>query len=187
MKQEWNKFEAWLDTNFNEAFKDLNNPISDQQLSSLESALSVCLPEDFVHFLKIHNGQSGDSGWIIDGSELLSSERIIDEWNVWNDLLKGGEFQGADENRDNGVKNDWWNPKWIPFTYDGGGNHLCIDLDPAENGSFGQVITMWHDDSEREIKGKSFEDWFSQYVKDIENGKYVYSDDYEAIVNVDDI
>ena len=27
----------------------------------------------------------------------------------------------------------------------------------------------------------------SQYVQDIENGKYVYSDDYEAIVNANDV
>jgi len=137
--------------------------------------------------LKIHNGQKGNAGWIIDGAELLSVERIIDEWTVWNDLLVSGDFSGCDEERSNGVKNDWWNPKWIPFTYDGAGNHLCLDLDPAATGHYGQVITMWHDDAERDIKARSFNEWFTQYVKDVEQGQYVYHDDYEAIVNVNDI
>jgi cell wall assembly regulator SMI1 len=187
MNEIWHRFESWLNANFKEAFHDLNKPISKEQISLLEKTLSIKLPEEFVYFLKLHNGQAGDSGWIIDGSELLSSERIIDEWTVWNDLLKGGDFDDCMEERDNGVKSDWWNSKWIPFTYDGSGNHLCIDLDPAVNGTYGQIITMWHDDGEREVKAKSFMEWFSQYVQDIENGKYVYSDDYEAIVNANDV
>ena len=186
MIEEWNKFESWLKKNFNEAYGDLNDPATDEQIKALEDTLSVKLPEDFVQFLKVHNGQAGKSGWIIDGSELLSAERIIDEWNVWNGLLEGGDFEENFEERDNGVKGDWWNAKWVPFTYDGAGNHLCLDLDPSDTGIFGQVITMWHDDFEREIKGESFKEWFKQYVQDIENGKYVYSDDYEAIVNAKD-
>lgn len=187
MNDLWSRFETWLNENFTEAFNDLNNPVSEEQVNILEKTLSIKLPEEFICYLKKHNGQAGDSGWIIDGSELLSSERIADEWAVWNDLLKGGDFDDCIEERDNGVKPDWWNTKWIPFTYDGSGNHLCIDLDPAESGTYGQIITMWHDDGEREVKAKSFYEWFSQYVQDIENGKYVYHDDYEAIVNVNDI
>jgi len=187
MNEVWSRFEAWLNKNFAEAVNDLNKPISEDQISLLEKALSIGLPEEFISFLKHHNGQAGNSGWIIDGSELLSSERIVDEWTVWNGLLQGGEFNDYKEERDNGVKSDWWNPKWIPFTYDGSGNHLCIDLDPAESGTYGQIITMWHDDGEREVKAKSFSEWFTQYVQDIENGVYVYHDDYNAIVNVNDI
>ena len=65
--------------NFAEAVNDLNKPISEDQISLLEKALSIGLPEEFISFLKHHNGQAGNSGWIIDGSELLSSERIVDE------------------------------------------------------------------------------------------------------------
>jgi len=185
MKEAWNKFEVWLKSNFSAAYQDLNDPIKESEIAALEAITSIKLPEEFISFLKVHNGQSGDSGWIIGGSELLSSERIIEEWTVWNDLLQSGNFKGYEEDRSNGVKSDWWNPKWIPFTYDGGGNHLCIDLDPSENGTHGQVITMWHDDGEREVKAKSFGAWFSQYVQDVESGKYVYLD--EAIVDIDDV
>ncbi|MFK7857105.1 MAG: SMI1/KNR4 family protein [Granulosicoccus sp.] len=187
MKAEWNRFESWLKAHFPEGYGDLNEPATDEQISILESKLNVNLPLEFVEFLKIHNGQRGESGWIIGGSELLSVERIIDEWEVWNGLLVGGEFEDCKNKRDNGVKDDWWNPNWVPFTYDGGGNHLCIDLDPAESGTTGQIITMWHDELDRKILATSFEMWFALYVQDVESGKYIYSDDYEAIVNANDV
>lgn len=187
MIEAWKRFENWLTSHYKEAHEDLNPPASDEQIRALEEALSVTLPADFAQFLKAHNGQAGDAGWIIDGSELLSVERIIDEWQVWHDLLINGHFDDYDEERNNGVKNDWWNAKWIPFTYDGGGNHLCLDLDPAKDGHHGQIITMWHDDSEREVQATSFHAWFTQYVDDIEAGKYVYSADYEAVVNANDV
>lgn len=191
MKEEWERFKGWLGKNFQEGLDDLNEPVSDEKISDLESKLSISLPEDFKEFLKIHNGQAGDAGWLIDGQELLSTERILDEWKVWKGLLDGGGFddfeESEEEDRGNGVKSDWWNAKWIPFTYDGAGNHLCIDLDPASGGKIGQIITMWHDDDEREVKGSSFNEWFSKYIQDLENKKYVYSDEYEAIVSVDDI
>lgn len=187
MRDEWSRFESWLKAHFLKGYNDLNEPAKDEQINILESKLSVKLPSKFVEFMKTHNGQRGKSGWIIDGSELLSCERIIDEWEVWNGLLVRGEFEDNKEKRDNGVKDDWWNPNWVPFTYDGCGNHLCIDLDPAESGTVGQIITMWHDESERKIMAASFEQWFAQYVQDVGSGKYVYSDDYEAIVNANDV
>jgi molybdopterin molybdotransferase len=61
------------------------------------------------------------------------------------------------------VRSDWWNPCWIPFTHDGGGNHLCLDLDPAAGGAGGQVITLWHDGGARALAGSSFGEWFTRW------------------------
>ncbi|WP_156441033.1 SMI1/KNR4 family protein [Burkholderia sp. ABCPW 14] len=44
------------------------------------------------------------------------------------------------------IKDDWYNLKWIPFTHDGSGIRLCLNLDPAEGGTLGQVVRIWHDD-----------------------------------------
>ncbi|MCK7597758.1 SMI1/KNR4 family protein [Microbulbifer sp. CAU 1566] len=187
MKELWDKYEKWLSANFESGFRDLNPPITDEELENLQSTLDVQLAQDFIDFLKVHNGQAGNAGGIIDATELLSSTRILDEWRCWKDLLDSGEFEGYDEERANGVKADWWNQKWIPFTYNGAGDHLCLDLDPSGTGSLGQVITMWHDDGEREVKSNSFKAWFSGYVDDVLQGKYVYCADYDGVVSVEDI
>ncbi|WP_093230465.1 SMI1/KNR4 family protein [Thermoflavimicrobium dichotomicum] len=71
------------------------------------------------------------------------------------------------------VKGDrWWRTKWIPITSDGGGNNHCIDLDPDEGGTPGQIITMWHDEGSRECIASSFREWFANIVTKLENGDY---------------
>jgi cell wall assembly regulator SMI1 len=178
----WESFESWLKIHCTECLSQLKPPATSTEIEILEKHLHVTLPSDFIDFLKIHNGQIPDDFWLIKGSELLSSERIMDEWSVWNDLWLDNTFEENTTQRDNGVKDDWWNPKWIPFTYDGSGNHLCIDLDPASNGTYGQIIEMWHDDEYRPIVAKSFTQWFQTYTKELQNGKYYYDVEYCAII-----
>ena len=164
MKMQWERLEAWLKTNNSALLADLNPPASDADLQALEQQLAVKLPEDFVECLKVHNGQSGRADWLFSGSEFLSSQRILDEWAIWKDLLDGGDFDGAEAEPGAGIQPVWWSPKWIPFTYNGAGDHLCLDLDPASGGRAGQVIALWHDDGARKKTADSFAQWFAEFV-----------------------
>ena len=38
-------------------------------------------------------------------------------------------------------------------------------LDPAEGGTAGQVITVWHDSGERALAGSSFGDWLTRWLQ----------------------
>jgi cell wall assembly regulator SMI1 len=187
MEELFNKFKNWLIENYEDGFNDLNPPATDDEMSILESSLGLSLPKDFVDCLKVHNGQGNKAGGLFDGAEFLSTSRILDEWKVWKGLLDGGDFDGCKSEPDKCIKDDWWNQKWIPFTYNGAGDHYCIDTDPASFGVLGQVITMWHDSGERELLANSFLSWFSNYVAAILEGKYAYSDDYGFIVPIEDL
>ena len=147
--------------------------------------MSIC-PATIWTFYESITVKKRDSPGLIDVEELLSTERIFNEWTVWKELLDGGDFDGINSIPDHGVKDDWWNKRWIPITYDGSGNHYCIDLDPTEKGKRGQIIRMWHDSPEREIVAGSFYEFFSNYVKGIESGQYIYSEDWYGIINKDD-
>jgi cell wall assembly regulator SMI1 len=179
----WNKFEVWLSEHWPEGLAGLNPPATDQQIAELEKSLRVVLPEDYVTCLKIHNGQSQEIGGLFDGSEFLSTDEILVQWSVWKELLDSGEFAGINSDPATGVKNDWWNARWIPFTHNGGGDHLCLDLAPETSGSSGQVIAMWHDSSERELVAPNFGTWFKSYAKSVFSGEFVYSDDYGGLIN----
>jgi len=183
----WDRFENWLTHHASHLVEDLNPPASKEAIEKVESTLGVPLPRIYVEFLSIHNGQDQDAEYLIYMEELLSTERIVDEWTVWKDLLDGGDFRGIESEPAQGIKNDWWNVKWIPITYDGAGNHYCIDLDPAEGGKKGQIIRMWHDTPERELIALSFEEWISTYVDMLEKGVYTYSKDYGGLIHVDDL
>jgi len=187
MKEAFEKFKIWLKENYEDGLKDLNPPATEDEIRLLEQTLGCSLPKDFIECLKIHNGQGNMAGGIFDGAEFLSTSRIIEEWSVWKELLDSGDFDDYESEPDEGIKSDWWNPKWIPFTSNGAGDHFCIDVDPEKQGSAGQIITMWHDSAERELLADSFSTWFSFYVSEILKGKYAYSDDYGFIVPIEDL
>lgn len=182
MKETWNRLEAWLNEHAESISKALNTGATSLQIELLEKKIGKTLPEDFIAFYKIHNGQNDRSLGLYDGEIVLSIDRIIGEWSVWDELLQSGDFATYTSSPESGIKNNWWNPYWIPITSDGNGNHYCLDLDPSSNGKYGQVIRMWHDDPMRELLAHSFTDWINAYISDLENGLYVYSEDAGGIV-----
>ena len=157
----------------------------------LEQLTQTRLPEDFKAVYSQLNGQNEDSVLVFEGEEWLSLERVADEWGVWKDLLDNGTFAHGgnamgSSDAEAGIQSVWWSPKWLPFTYDGSGNHLCIDLDPAAEGTYGQVIRMWHDNPSRTLEAHSFGAWLEAYVQGLEAGEFVYTEDYRAIINIED-
>ncbi len=187
MIEYWTKIEAWLNKNAPLIYKSLNAGALDKDFEALEKLVNAKLPEDFKAFYKLHNGQDGDEYAFIESEELLSIEYIINSWNIWKDLDDDNTFSDQYSTPDEGIKEEWWNPKWVPFTHDGSGNHFCLDLDPAEGGTYGQVIRVWYDEEERTIEAGSFTLWLKDVLEILESGDYVYSDDYASIVNKDEV
>lgn len=181
----WREFEAWLAVHWPEGYADLNPGATDEQLRALEATLGVTLPADIAECLRIHNGQKGMAGGLFDNSEFLSTEAIADQWNIWRELLESGEFNGLKSELSPGVRDDWWNRHWIPFTHNGGGDHYCLDLQPALGGTLGQVITMWHDMGERRIVAAGLHAWLAGYLANVRAGKIAYSEDFGGLVNND--
>lgn len=175
----WQRAEAVLKSKHPGRHKSLNKGATDAQLTALEKTLGVVLPDDFKASLKLHNGQNDSGPGVLRGWELLSTDRILDEWNVWKELYDGGDFEENEGEPAAGVKPHWWHPLWIPITSDGGGNHQCLDLDPATGGKRGQVIQMWHDEGSRALEGASFEAWFGDFVQALEAGEAYEDDDEE--------
>jgi len=185
MDELWNRIEAVFSRQYPQLLELWNPGATAQQIDHLEQVLGVKLPEDFKEFYKLKNGASDGAGLIREG-EFLSLSRIEDEWQVWKDLLGSGDFEGSESQPVRGIKSNWWNAKWIPFTYDGSGNHLCIDLDPDSDGHSGQIITMWHDSADRELEALNFKTWLEEYVFSLEDGSVVYSEDHAGFVPVED-
>ena len=164
IKSKWMNFGDWLKTNNQLLFADLNQPASGTSIQLLEEKIGMKLPVDFVECLKVHDGQKGQQEGLFSGLEFLSSARILAEWMVWQKLFENGDFDGLQVQSETGIQPVWWNPRWIPFTYNGAGDHLCLDLDPASGGQVGQVIEIWHDDGARKKKANNFAQWFVMVV-----------------------
>jgi len=186
MNKEFERFKQWLSLNYSDGLIDLNPPATDYEIEELTKILGVELPNDFLDVLRTHNGQKGESAWLFDSQEFLSTQRIIEEFNIWKNLLET-KLQGKVSVADDGVKNEWWNINWIPFTSDGCGDHYCLDLSPTSSGTKGQIITLWYELDEREIVSQSFSLWFKEYVELLNSGELIYSKEYNSIVYKDEL
>lgn len=187
MKETWTKIEDWLEKNASQIYDSLNEGATDEDFEDLEDLINKTLPIEVKTFYEIHNGQSSIGEGLIDTEELLSTERIMDEWQVWKDLYDRGVFDESEVDADDHVKQVWWHPFWIPLTYDGSGNHYCLDLSPDEGGKKGQIIRIWHDSPERELIANSFTEWVKGFAEGLENNKYVYSEEWGGIINKEEL
>jgi cell wall assembly regulator SMI1 len=187
MQEFWTRFESWLQTEAPHLLPELNPGATEAELATLAATIGADLPADFLAFYRIHNGQRAEAGGLYDGEELLSVARMQAEWTIWNDLLKSGDFADAVSTPAAGVRSDWWHPGWLPLTYDGAGNHWCLDLAPTEAGTRGQIIRMWHDDDERPVIADSFSAWMTAYIVALEAQEYGFSEDYDGIISADDL
>jgi len=164
MKEQWYYLEHNLKKSNPSLFEDLAPPATSREIDDLEKQLGVSLPKDFIECLKIHNGQYGHTEGLFSGLEFLSTTRILAEWSIWKGLFDYGDFNDMKAESDKEINSVWWDTKWIPFTYNGSGDHLCIDLNPTTGGKTGQIITLWHDSGERKMKARSFSEWFTCFV-----------------------
>ena len=161
---------------------ELNAGASEADFAELEQTLGYALPEEFKELYRVANGETDIDG-VFAGEEWLSIERIIDEYNVWNQLYQEDDGSDFGCEPEAGIKPDfWWNPKWISLTADGSGNSKMIDLDPSEQGTAGQIIQMWHDDSRREKAANSLREFLQNYVRDLEAGLYVLDAEFGVIL-----
>lgn len=158
-----------------------NKGASADEIASAERTILTPLSYDLRHLLSLHNGSTEE--FVLPGWELFSAKRIVDEWKIWEELWRA-EFKPDNEPcMPVGpiCSDEWWRLKWIPFCGDGGGNHLCIDMEPARGGTVGQVITMWHDEPTRALIAPSLTAFIAQIAADFEQGKLVWDEDWGGV------
>src|ERR1700677_3273303 len=71
------------------------------------------------------------------------------------------------------IKPVFWNKRRIYIT-DNSGDHLTLDLDPPENGRYGQVLHHSHEVGPTKVVAASWSDFLNQLAIDLESGKYIY-------------
>ncbi|GKU79176.1 SMI1/KNR4 family protein [Paenibacillus sp. L3-i20] len=127
---------------------------TEEDFQLLEHTLGVTLPEEMKSFYRLHNGQI----WTIGVSSFVRNltlspiSQIIDNWTFLQEEFDPDDMELEVEKE---IKPVLWNSKWIPIADNGGGDYLCLDTDPSEEGISGQVLYFWHDWGNRSIKGKS--------------------------------
>lgn len=172
----WERIAAWYEKNADGEFW-LTRGASETELVRLEQALDVELPKSFRESYQLHDGSA--TNFLLHHGELLSLSDIPSCSRKWQDAYEARLEFGNSEPRESDISPEirpvYWSALRVPVTDDGGGNSVCVDLDPADSGTVGQVVYAAHDDGPIRVLAPDFESWVAQMADDLESGKYVYT------------
>jgi cell wall assembly regulator SMI1 len=168
----WRRIRSWYEKNG----KSLALPegAGSAAIKERESALKLKLPADLKKSYLLHNG-SQERGVFPYAYYLLSTSEIIREWLSWRDGVESGQFDRLNPSPRGSMKK-WWNPKWIPFTANGSGDHDCVDMDPTKRGKVGQVIRFSHETGPGYVAAESLGAWLNAFADALEDGNFRYDE-----------
>jgi cell wall assembly regulator SMI1 len=172
MKNVWQRLDLWLFHHAPDIGKTLNESATEEEITRLETGIGLTLPDDLRASLAVHNGQHADfyPRALVEQWELLSVERMLEEWLFLKDFYDAGEFAENTVNADEHLAKEWWSPAWLPITDNHNGDHHCVDLTPGP--TYGNILIFWHDYERRKIESTSFAAWLEKFADDLEKNVY---------------
>jgi internalin A len=160
----------------------LQGPASEAEIARVESMLGIQLPQELRELYLLHNGEDRMGPGLFFGLRFLSLEELAAEWQVWADLE---EEYGEEDNHYSvplgWIKERYINRGWLPISEDGGGNHLGIDMAPAEQGIAGQVINFGRDEETKYVIAHQLSDML-RFIRDtVKEGRFKVNDEEEWV------
>jgi cell wall assembly regulator SMI1 len=194
IKELWQHIETWVRANAPSEFS-LPVGVSGPEITQAETAMGLEFPSDVRESYESHNGSNRI--WFFDQGYLMPLTKphdlpkrkqalfrgVVESWKAMHDMLQDGYFNDSGfRSRPKGpIKTHWWNPKWIPITYNESGDHVCVDLDPAKGGRIGQVIDWWHERGATSVLADSFTEWLAALAQRLKTGHYRFDKDAHGI------
>ena len=147
-------------------YATLGPPAPVAELAEFETEFSLALPPELRMWWSWRNGQTGFESFY--GNQCLqSASSAAETMQVQLDLLD--EFAP-----------NWWRPTWVPFLENGGGDHLCLDLEGTFTGQPGQILEHWHDWEPRTVCFPNLTTWLAAVVAAYEQGTDPLTDEQVA-------
>ena len=171
------RLDAWYAAHLSPKQYKLNPPATDAQIDAFERLVGVKFPSSYRQLYRWHDGEDEDRWGHIYGIPLLSLSHAAYEWKNWHDVL-GREFRGdryaipADSWPRGAVDPAYINPRWIPLTADGSGNHIGIDMSPWPSGRVGQIILFGRDEDVKAVLAESLGKFLEWIAGLLEGGNF---------------
>lgn len=173
VREIWKDIEHFLEKNSEYLYSSLEDGASEPDILEFEKQLGFRLPEDYRESVLIHNGDVS----LTDYAYL----KINSAARVWKSRTESFEKNKNKYPVDklyimdcdiDIIQNVPWSRNWIPVLEDGGGNCICIDMEPGQKGKMGQILFWERETGPEASRFGSFAEWLSAYRDDLYNGKY---------------
>ncbi len=157
----------------------LGVPVDEEALRRFEESLGVALPDAFRATWREHDGEEfGGSEYLFPMVQYLPLAAIVserDEMIAQLDAHYSGERNVAPAVGH--VRAQYWNRRWIPFALLGGASDFyCLDLDPPDGGTAGQVIRVSAKNWERTVIAPDLTTYFDELAAKLRDGRLVVVD-----------
>lgn len=143
----WMRFRKAVEDTYPAAKDFFEDGASDADLKRLQARFPGPLPPSFMRMLSDTNGGAN----LFFGTELLSVDGILREYDNWQVIVEGGLEDFTDPYCSfppNTIQPKYVDQNWVPFAHDGAGNFIALDFAPGPNGKQGQVISFGADEIE---------------------------------------
>jgi cell wall assembly regulator SMI1 len=166
------RLDAWYKAHLSPDRYVFNPPASAAELDAFERLIGLKMPRTYRHLYQWHDGENDDRWGHFYGLPLLPLHEAGSQWAAWNQVLDG--FDGDRYKIPGGswpkgaADPAYINPRWVPLTHDGSGNHIGLDFDPWPNGRIGQVILYGRDEDVKLVLAQSlgtFLDWIADLLE----------------------
>lgn len=136
----------------------------DAEIARLQRSLGVSFPTGFAAYLGLSNGSRGlfRSAW-----DLMSVDEVEETWDMLNQVVRL-RLESGEETKvlpEGPCRAHWWSDRWIPIAKNGKGDFICLDFDPAEQGTDAQVVLYLHDKPIRKVLAPTFVDWLAESLQ----------------------
>ena len=160
--------------------ENLNPGASESQLVNLESVIGKPLPDEYKALYRRYNGlyEEGENlGNFFYGltflplAEVEVNYRFRAQEAATRPLIKAHLAIKSDSAR---------RPHWLTLGFDSSHVWLCVDLDPAEGGTYGQVILLDEEYETAFLVADSVGALLLDFAHDLEAGRYAREPDAAA-------
>ena len=173
MKTEIEFLDKQLSTLRLEFYQQLNPPLTDTDIDSLEERYRMKIHADLRMLYKWKDGQAdGNNESFVNNSEFLPLEIALDMAQENNSM------------KDDFPEENWWNEQWVPFLHNGGGDYICFDAAGVFTGKENQLIEFWHETGERNVIAPSLASFITALNTYLKNTPI---DEFDEFFVVDDI
>jgi cell wall assembly regulator SMI1 len=135
-------------------YQKLNSPLTGTQIKELEDNFNLSLPADLKELYLWKNGQASNCYQsFVNNSEFMPLEEVLEAAAELTSMI-GSDFE---------IEN-WWNKNWLPIFHNGGGSHICYDLEGTFTDLKGQLLEFWKADNDRNVISGNLKSFLTELV-----------------------